>query len=212
MFPCLETSFIVFVYWHFIRPLDSWNIPTQTQFTWISRQDTPLTGSCYNSIATDYTTCTYHSCNRYRFIQWNIQYIGIILFYIYRAVGYSYAYPQFLERYKLPSDVANEALIEYGIRQLTRHLESIEKGYLSKRRFLTGDRLTVADSYVATILLQAEWVGFKFTLWPKVEAWLKTVRCQDFWSEVHASHIKFLEELENAQYMDDWWMIPNSFI
>ena len=108
-----------------------------------------------------------------------------------------------MERYRLSSEDANEALIESGIKQLTRHLETLEKGYLAKRRFLTGDRLTVADTYVATVLIQAEWVGFKFTMWPKVDSWLKAIKCQDYWADVHVSHKKFLEELENAQYLDD---------
>ena len=121
----------------------------------------------------------------------------------HRVVGYGYTYPQFLQRYRLPSEEANDALVESSIRQLTRHLETLENGYLAKGRFLTGDRLTVADSVVATILLQTEWLGFKFKMWPKVELWLKLVRAQDYWSDVHAAHKKFLVELENAQYYDD---------
>ncbi len=36
--PCLGIRFIVFVDWYFVHPSDSWNFPTQKQFTWISRQ------------------------------------------------------------------------------------------------------------------------------------------------------------------------------
>jgi hypothetical protein len=48
-----------------------------------------------------------------------------------------------------------------------------------------------------------EWVGFKFSMWPKLEDWLSRVRRQDFWNEVHAAHNAFVAELEGANYMFD---------
>ncbi len=113
-----------------------------------------------------------------------------------------YAYPQFLEKYRLPSDTANDVLVETGLRQLTQHLERLDKGYLCKNKYLTGDRLTVADTFVASVLIQCEWTGFKFKMWPRVETWLKLVRSQTHWSDVHAAHKTFIRELELAQYND----------
>ena len=60
--------------------------------------------------------------------------------------------------------------------------------------------MTVADFYVATILIQTEWVGFNFKLWPKVASWLKLVRSQGHWSTVHTAHRTFVQELERTQY------------
>ena len=111
-----------------------------------------------------------------------------------------YVYPQFLEQYRLPTETANQALIDSGIRFLTRHLEALEKGYLAKGKYLTGERLTVADYFVATVLIQTEWVGFNFKMWPKVAAWLRLVRSQDNWALVHAAHRIFVQELERTQY------------
>ena len=113
----------------------------------------------------------------------------------FRVTGYRYAYPQLLEKYRLQNDTANDVLVESGIRQLTKHLERLENKYLSKQRYVCGDRVTVADSYVATTLIQAEWVGFKFTLWPKVENWLRRVKAQDYWEDVHVLHNQFVQQL-----------------
>ncbi len=117
-----------------------------------------------------------------------------------RITGYSYAYPSCLDRYRLPKAEANEILIERGITELSGQLERLEDGYLRNRKYLAGDRLTIADSYVATILIQVEWVGFKFKLWPRVDAWLKRVRAQEYWSEVHAAHCQLVEEIESAPF------------
>ncbi|XP_013391146.1 glutathione S-transferase theta-1-like [Lingula anatina] len=115
---------------------------------------------------------------------------------LHRVVGYYYTYPQFLDRFRLPSDSANEALIEAGIKGMTKHLETLEKRYLQKSPYLVGDEITVADTVVATILCQAEWVGFKFKIWPRVNQWLDNVKQQEFWDRVHDAHYQFLRELE----------------
>ena len=56
-----------------------------------------------------------------------------------RCVGYMYAYPQVLDRYRLPNDTANETMIQTGIKEISRHLEKIDSGYLAHgNKFLTG--------------------------------------------------------------------------
>lgn len=129
--------------------------------------------------------------------------------YIYfRAAGFSYIYPQFLEKYALPNDRANEALVESGLKQLSRHLEMLEKKYLDKSQFLIGNRITVADSYIASVLLQTQWAGMKFSMWPKVEKWLKRVSNQVHWDIVHSSHNMYVKELERCALFD--WKLSAS--
>ncbi|KAL4235460.1 Glutathione S-transferase [Mactra antiquata] len=121
---------------------------------------------------------------------------------LHRAVGHNYIYPQFLEQYALPVEKANEVLVESGLKLLGRKLEVIEKKYLDKSQYLTGSRVTIADSFVATVLLQAEWSGTKFTMWPKVEKWLSRVKNQVHWETVHNSHMMYLRELERCALFD----------
>ena len=60
--------------------------------------------------------------------------------------------------------------------------------------------MTAANSYIATRLLQAEWIGFKFRLLPKVESWLSRVKAQEYWSEVHAVHRELVTETQYGPY------------
>lgn len=118
---------------------------------------------------------------------------------LHRAVGYCYIYPQFLEKFALPNERANDVLIESGLKQLSRHLEILEKAYLSNsKHYLTGNRITVADSYIATILVQAEWSGTKFGMWPLVDKWLSRVKDQVHWDSVHVTHNMYLKDLERC--------------
>ncbi|XP_076470648.1 glutathione S-transferase theta-3-like [Babylonia areolata] len=123
---------------------------------------------------------------------------------LHRAVGFGYIYPQFLEKYALPGHDHNEAMTEHALRDVTHQLEALEQRYLATNNpYLTGNRQTVADLYVATVLVQMEWTGFRFKLWPKVDSWLTRVRHAEFWDTVHQSHQDFVAELERNRYMFD---------
>ncbi|KAL3862283.1 hypothetical protein ACJMK2_008264, partial [Sinanodonta woodiana] len=65
------------------------------------------------------------------------------------SVCCNYVYPQFIERYSLKSSKVNDVILEQG------------------------NRVTIADFLVATILVKLEWTGTSLILWPKVNKWLE---------------------------------------
>jgi len=119
---------------------------------------------------------------------------------LHRCVGYNYVYPQFLERYALPSHDHTEALVEHSLQRVTSLLETLEKRYLNGSPYLTGGRVTIADSAVATVLVQLEWPAFSFKLWPNVQLWMHRVTHVDFWDTVHQAHYDFTQELKQSRY------------
>ncbi|KAL8623419.1 hypothetical protein ACOMHN_037954 [Nucella lapillus] len=123
---------------------------------------------------------------------------------LHRAVGFGYIYPQFLDKYALPDNDHNEAMMEHALRDVTHHLEVLEQRYLSSGNpYLTGHRQTVADLFVATVLVQMEWTGFGFRLWPKLHSWLTRVGHAELWDTVHESHHDFVSELERNRLLFD---------
>ncbi|KAL3859128.1 hypothetical protein ACJMK2_009360 [Sinanodonta woodiana] len=120
---------------------------------------------------------------------------------LHRAVGFNYVYPQFLDKYALATADGNEALVEFGLKQVSRHLEILERRYLDKNRFLTGNYVTVADIFVATMVLQLEWTGTSLKLWPKVQKWMERVKSTEHWNTVHVSHGAYVKELERWNLM-----------
>ncbi len=113
---------------------------------------------------------------------------------LHRVVGYRIVYPQFFEKYHLPND-ANDALIDKGTHELTKLLETLENHLLASSDFLCGKDMTVADLYVATILVQLEWTEFDMSLWPRVCHWLASVKSTEHWDTVHEKHCGFVKEL-----------------
>lgn len=119
-------------------------------------------------------------------------------FFLCSALGYKYVYPQLLERFHLPNDADTEELVERGLAQTSELLEVIENFYLQDHPFLCGSELTVADSYVATIMCQAELVELDFILWPRLCAWMVKVKGQEHWVEVHSAHGNFLQKVKKV--------------
>jgi len=114
---------------------------------------------------------------------------------LHRIAGFMYAYPQFLDRYRLETESANECLIESGIQALTAQLSKIENRYLKRSEYLCGSELSVADSFMVTTLMQSQWGGFNFAMWPKVRAWMLKVMDQPHWQTVHEAHMEFIHEM-----------------
>lgn len=118
---------------------------------------------------------------------------------LYRLVAHQVTYPQVFKDCMLPAVSANEVMVECGMKHVTRILESIEKRHLAKQHDYLGgaDQMTVADSFAVTVLLQLQWVGFSFKLWPKIVAWMDRVAQQESWTDVHSAHHIFVEEFDN---------------
>ncbi|XP_065653888.1 glutathione S-transferase theta-1-like [Hydra vulgaris] len=113
---------------------------------------------------------------------------------LHQTAGYRLVYPNFLEPYQLEDD-ATESLIEKGTVELTSLLESIERIFLASDQYLTGDLPTIADYYIATVIVQLEWINFDLKLWPKLNNWLVNIKKSEYWSLVHEKHEGFLIEM-----------------
>eukprot|EP00111_Clytia_hemisphaerica_P006716 TCONS_00019420-protein len=114
---------------------------------------------------------------------------------LHQVLGYRVVYPNFMESYQLTGD-STEGLIEKGTKELTKMLEMMENVFLRRNKFLTGSSITVADYYVATLILQLEWLEFDFSLWPKLTNWLNTFKDLELWKKVHEKHNGFVAELK----------------
>ena len=99
------------------------------------------------------------------------------------------------DRFRLSSAGDTEALEEVGIKEMSRYLEVLEKHYLAKNPFVCGAELTAADYYIATIIIQTQWLSFDLKLWPAVMKWIETISTKDFWKTAHVEHVEFMKTL-----------------
>ena len=91
-------------------------------------------------------------------------------------------------------------MIQQATRKVVDELEAMGKKYFSSGApYICGDKLTIADIYVATVLVQLEWLEvIDMKLWPKLNRWLKEVRKHRHWETVHEKHKEFVDSLKNV--------------
>lgn len=82
----------------------------------------------------------------------------------------------FVNRVMLPEAQRNQAAGDAGEQKLQRPLAVLDKE-LGQRRFLLGDRFTLADLNVASVLLIAPMARIDLSKYPNVQRWLAA--CSD---------------------------------
>lgn len=128
----------------------------------------------------------------------------------HRILAHRCIYPQISQRYRLPSNLATEQLVETGFKELAVELEFLESklamGAVSgssspspSLNYLCGGEPTIADFFVATILMQTEWVSFDLRLWPNMQSWFEKVQTQKYWHEIHEVHYDFIKQLKKME-------------
>ncbi len=81
----------------------------------------------------------------------------------------------------------DERSMRDGREFLDRFLPIVE-GQLDKSAYLAGDTLSIADLCCVNVLDPAEMIELDLAPYPKLSAWRKTLRGQDFYRKVHGDY------------------------
>ena len=116
-------------------------------------------------------------------------------YYIDRDVASNFVHPSINKpEDSLPGE-ANALLIEFGKKEVGFHLDTLEKHYLSERKFLCGNKPCFADSWVSTVLSLLELVQFDLQSWPKVKAWMAAMTSSSAYVDVSYDHEERVRKL-----------------
>jgi len=83
-----------------------------------------------------------------------------------------------------------------------RIIQTLEDFYLSKTKFVAGDKLTIADFLCFEELVQCEseyFEVFDFSPYPGISRWLKSMKELPKYSEFHKPFAKFAETLKKSK-------------
>lgn len=111
-----------------------------------------------------------------------------IFLFIYRDVGNNYVYPSLNHPEDALSKQTNTSLVQFGKTEVFFHLDTLEKHYLSQRKFLCGPAPTLADSWIAIVLSLLELVCLDLTPWPKVKSWMCSMKSNSDYVDVSYNH------------------------
>ena len=120
----------------------------------------------------------------------------------YRDFGYGWIYPQLFPHHHRPSDEVQNATIAWGQERAEGWLEVLNDHWLGPdKKYLCGDRITIADYFGVSLLTLAEVIGCDFSKYPNVQRWLETMKRLPSWDKVNEALYGFAESVKGQPFV-----------
>ncbi|HET6469844.1 MAG TPA: glutathione S-transferase family protein [Geminicoccaceae bacterium] len=120
----------------------------------------------------------------------------------YRDFAYGMAYPQLFPHHKRPSDEGHKVAIEWGKANAEKWLQLLNDHWLGPdRRYLCGDRITIADYFGASLVTLGEAIGCDFSKYPNIQRWLGNMKSLKSWDRVNQEFHGLTESLKGKEFV-----------
>jgi glutathione S-transferase len=120
----------------------------------------------------------------------------------YRDWGYNLCYPQLFPHHKRPSDEGHKVAVEWGSEKSAFWLTVLNDYWLGDgRAYLTGDQITIADYFGASIMALGDMIRLDYSKYPNVERWMKNMKGLGKWGEISEALDGFAASLEGQQFV-----------
>jgi len=120
----------------------------------------------------------------------------------YREYGYHMVYPQIFAHHKRQTDEINKATAEWGRDKARASLKILNDNVLGDgRKFLTGDKVTIADYFGAGILTLGETIGVDISSYPNVSRWIANMKAMPSWARTNEIFNGFVGSLKGKPYI-----------
>jgi glutathione S-transferase len=120
----------------------------------------------------------------------------------YKDSGYGMIYPQILPHHKRPTEEAQAGTIEWGKQKAQQWLGILDEDIIGpSRKFVCGDKVTLADYVGAEMIRLGELVHCKYQDYPNVCRWIGNMKALKSWSAVHEVVDGFSASLKDKQFV-----------
>ena len=120
----------------------------------------------------------------------------------YRDYAYGVVYPQVFPHHKRPSEEGQKVAAEWGRDKSQFWLSVLDKHWLGDgRKWLTGDRITIADYLAGSIVALGDMIRWDFSSYPNVQRWLANVKSLPNWKPVSEALDGFSASLEGKPFI-----------
>jgi glutathione S-transferase len=121
----------------------------------------------------------------------------------YRDYGYGVVYPQIYPHHKRPTDEVQKGTIEWGKTLTKKWLQVLNDVWLGKgNKFLTGDKMTIADVFGAALLTSGHVTRDSFKDYPNIDRWLKNVGSLANWNKINEAMEGFRKAVESQAFVN----------
>jgi glutathione S-transferase len=120
----------------------------------------------------------------------------------YKDHGYGLVYPQLFPHHKRPSEEAHSGAVAWGKQQAQHWLAILDKDLIgANRKFLCGDKITLADYVGAEMVTVGEVVQCKYEDYPNVCRWIGNMKALKSWAKVHEVAEGFAASVKDKQFV-----------
>jgi glutathione S-transferase len=121
----------------------------------------------------------------------------------YRDYGYNVVYPQIYPHHKRPDDEVQKGTIAWGKNQTQKWLKVLNDHWLGKgRKYLCGDKLTIADIFGAALLTSGHVIRNEFKDYPNVDRWLREVMKLPTWKKADEAIEGFRHAVKDQPFVN----------
>jgi glutathione S-transferase len=120
----------------------------------------------------------------------------------YKDHGYGLVYPQLFPQHKRPTEEAHAGAIAWGKQRAQHWLGILDKDLIGpSRKFLCGDKVTLADYVGAEMVTVGELVHCEYLDYPNVRRWISQMKALPSWGKVHEVVDGFTASLKDKQFV-----------
>jgi glutathione S-transferase len=120
----------------------------------------------------------------------------------YKDHGYGLVYPQLFPHHKRPTEAGHADAIAWGKQKAEHWLRILDQDLIGpNRKFLCGDRITLADYVGAELVTLGEIVQCTYQDYPNVRRWIGNMKALKSWSKVHEVAQGFAASLRDKQFV-----------
>jgi glutathione S-transferase len=120
----------------------------------------------------------------------------------YKDFGYGVVYPQLFPHHKRPDDDVQAATLDWGKQKSRSWLKILDEKLIGpNRRYLCGDRITLADYMGAEMISLGGVIGCNYASYPNVERWLGNMKALPCWAQVHQAIDGFAGSLKDRSFV-----------
>ena len=121
---------------------------------------------------------------------------------IYKDFGYGVIYPQTFPNHKRSSDALQAGTVEWGKQKTQSWLKILDESLIGpKKKFLCGDKITLADYMGAEMIGVGDLIGCKYSAYPNIDRWLKNMKALKDWPKVHEVFNGFAGSLKDKSFV-----------
>ena len=120
----------------------------------------------------------------------------------YRDWGYNLCYPQLFPHHQRPTAEGQDVTVRWGSDKSKFWLQVLNDYWLGDgRTWLTGDQITIADYFAASVVALGDMIRYDFSAYPNVSVWLSRMKALPNWKTVSEALDGFAGSLADKDFV-----------